>query len=254
MDEPTLKTLIHNLEAQRGHLDSWLHSWTALVAAGVLLEIIFLIRDHWERRKAWKLGITKPEKPPLMWLFVEIGVTALIAGGLAGELGVSVKAERLETKIRESNARLILLLEQKLTGVEKRQYGRTIDKAKFIHALEGKPKRTVELRYVSDFDAYMFSGYILEYLGHGARGDGAGWDVSAPAVAAPNKNGEPYQTGITIVAKAVSSDLKPEDKDAMEALEVAFLRSSGPPTFFVSPRQDPTLPDGTFRLIVGQKQ
>jgi hypothetical protein len=113
MDESALKASISSLEASRGSLDFWLNASSLVVVIGVVLEIVFVIREYKEDSQDWRRGfVHPPERPSRRWLVMELIGVALVSLGVAGEFFIDVKAGTLETQIRKANNELILLLEQ----------------------------------------------------------------------------------------------------------------------------------------------
>ena len=119
MDESTLKALINSLEASRGSLDFWLNLSSALVVVGVVLEIVFVIREYNEELHDWRRGIIwPPGRPSRRWLVIELIGVLFVSLGVAGEFFIDVKAGALETQLRKANGDLVLLLEQKASDAE----------------------------------------------------------------------------------------------------------------------------------------
>jgi hypothetical protein len=119
MDESALKALIDALQASRDSLDLWLNLSSALVVIGVMLEIVFVVREYREELQDWRRGIVRPPgRPSRRWLVTELIGVALVSVGVAGEFFIDVKAGALETQIRKANEDLVLLLEQKANDAE----------------------------------------------------------------------------------------------------------------------------------------
>ena len=111
MDESALKALISSLEASRGSLDFWLNASSLLVVIGVILEIVFVVREYGDDLRDWRRGfVHPPERPSRRWLVMELMGVALVSLGVAGEFFIDVKAGALETQIREANDRRASLL------------------------------------------------------------------------------------------------------------------------------------------------
>ena len=120
MDESALKSLIHTLEASKGSFDVWLNAFSAMVALGVVVEIVFVVREYLDHLHDWRRGIVRPpDRPSRFWLAMELAGVALVSVGVAGEFWVDVQAGALETRIRKANGDLVLLVEQKANGAEK---------------------------------------------------------------------------------------------------------------------------------------
>jgi hypothetical protein len=111
MDESALRTLIANLEASRSSNHWWLEFCTALVAIGVLFEVIFVIWEYVDELHDFRRGIVHPPERPNMLLFA-LGLlgAGLVAIGVAGEFRFEAKIESTETSIRKANDDLFLLL------------------------------------------------------------------------------------------------------------------------------------------------
>lgn len=119
MDEASLKSLIGSLESQRDALGFWLNLFSGMVAAGVIAEIAFVIREYWDNLHNWRRGIVRvPDRPSRLWFVFEVLGVALVSIGVAGEFLVDVKAGSLETQIRKSNGDLILFLEREVNDAE----------------------------------------------------------------------------------------------------------------------------------------
>jgi hypothetical protein len=114
MGESALKAMIDSLESSRDSFESWLNLFSALVAIGVVLEIVFVIREYREQLHDWGRGfIHPPDRPSRMWFMIELFGVALVSIGVAGEFWVDVKVGALETQIRRANGDLISLVEGK---------------------------------------------------------------------------------------------------------------------------------------------
>jgi hypothetical protein len=111
MDELALRTLVTNLEASRSSDHWWLEVCTALVAVGVLFEVIFVIWEYVDELHDFRRGIVHPPERPNIILFA-LGLlgAALVAIGVAGEFRFEAKIESTETRIRKANDDLFLLL------------------------------------------------------------------------------------------------------------------------------------------------
>jgi hypothetical protein len=111
MDELALRTLIANLEASRSLNHWWLEFCTAMVAMGVLFEVIFVIWEYVDELHDFKRGVVHPPERPNILLFA-LGLlgACLVAIGVAGEFRFEAKIESTETYIRKANEDLFLLL------------------------------------------------------------------------------------------------------------------------------------------------
>jgi hypothetical protein len=111
MDESALRTLIANLEAYRSSGHWWLEFCTALVAIGVLFEVIFVIWEYVDELHDFRRGVVHPPERPNILLFA-LGLlgAGLVAIGVAGEIRFESRIESTETCIRKANESLFLLL------------------------------------------------------------------------------------------------------------------------------------------------
>jgi hypothetical protein len=111
MDELALRTLVTNLQASRSSDHWWLEVCTALVAVGVLFEVIFVIWEYVDELHDFRRGIVHPPERPNIILFA-LGLfgAGLVAIGVAGEFRFEAKIESTETRIRKANDDLFLLL------------------------------------------------------------------------------------------------------------------------------------------------
>jgi hypothetical protein len=219
MDKSSLEALI-----------KWLEVWSAIfgviVLIGVAGESFFGIRLLWNN---WKLQRSQ-----------------------------AAESEALRAEIARLNndtvqAKLALKQLEAKTGQ------RFLNPQKFKEALEGKPKGTVELLFKrDDSEAYMFAVQIWKNL------DEAGWNVNKP-IPIPSGGGDPYfskdvpldirygvagSLGWTIKANRLPGAYT--ENSAIAALRNALTRGveiSGTWTM----EGDPTLPDGHFIVVVGQK-
>jgi hypothetical protein len=107
-----LRSSIKHLESCSNSLEGWLHFFVALVVIGVVLEVGFVFWEYREKLKEFRRGtIRSPQKPNGWILFFELLGATLVAIGVAGELGVDIKAGRIQTDLRTKNGELIQLLE-----------------------------------------------------------------------------------------------------------------------------------------------
>jgi len=118
MDESALKTLVAHLESLRTPLDHWLSIWTWLVVAGIAFELVTVIREYCDDRRAWRraatqLTIPPPERPSRRWLLFDLVGVLIVVAGVAGELAVEARIAQNETALRNANGSLMLLLDQK---------------------------------------------------------------------------------------------------------------------------------------------
>jgi hypothetical protein len=170
--------------------------------------------------------------------------------------------EKQETaQAQKESAEAQLALRKYIDDVSKRRGPRVLDIKKFVAALNGKPKATVEILFApNDEEAYEFALEIARWLGPGVKGDGAGWNVKEPQPI-PATGGlshiSPYAppairfgaiNGLTIAANKLW-DIR--DKDSpLGALMTAFMDSE----FIPSGERISAFPDNLLIIIVGQKR
>lgn len=161
----------------------------------------------------------------------------------------------------------LAVLQQNVAAVSERQSARIIDPVKFAKAMQGKPKKTAELLYnPNDPEAYFFAEQIRDCLGYGFKGSGAGWDVSEPRPIPPTGGNERFPNappqvrygtlagaGITFVFRDKKA-MKDDDRSALQGLEFAITGSSSRrlPVAFAE-REDSTLPEATFIVVIGHE-
>src|SRR5207248_1820348 len=120
----------------------------------------------------------------------------LVTIGVAGELGFTYKASRVETRLRENNHKIEELLNasaesasksaaranEYANGIARLSWPRQLDAEKFVTLLDGKPTARVKLLYnPNDSEAWSFARDIYWWLGNGVGAHrGAGWNVSVP--------------------------------------------------------------------------
>jgi hypothetical protein len=111
MDELALRTLVASLEASRSSDHWWLEFCTALVAIGVLFEVIFVLWEYVDELHDFRRGVVHtPEKPSMLLFAVGLLGAGLVAIGVAGEFRFEARIESKETHIRKANDELFLLL------------------------------------------------------------------------------------------------------------------------------------------------
>jgi hypothetical protein len=125
MDESALKALIGFLNKQIDALHGRDHFWTTCLIVGCAFEVIFICRGYLHERKEWHTARTRgfisfPEKPPIKWLLVEMLGVVLVLAGIGGELRVSIRAGRLETRVRDANGKLNALYNDKASAADER--------------------------------------------------------------------------------------------------------------------------------------
>jgi hypothetical protein len=194
------------------------------------------------------------------------GIFALIAGlcGLlliaSGNRKDELKAKQEEGARQQVEAREKEMRER-LDDNERRLGPRILDHTKFLESLKGKPRGKVEILYQPDnSEAYAFALQIRRWLGEGANGDGAGWNVSplkpipseggdsriAPDAPSALRHGAWFGLGVR-----ANKQWQPfESETALGALVTALSQASGAG---VVQHPDPKLPDDFFVIVVGQK-
>ncbi len=107
-----LRSSIKSLESSSKSLESLLYFFVALVVIGVVLEVWFVIWEYRIEFKEFQRGtIRSPQKPSIRKLCFELLGAALVAIGVAGELGVDIKSGAIQTRLRTKNGELIQILE-----------------------------------------------------------------------------------------------------------------------------------------------
>jgi hypothetical protein len=176
------------------------------------------------------------------------------------------REQQKTAKAQEDAAQAQLALRKYLDEVAKHQRGRLLDFKKFVAALKGKPKASVRLLYSpNDSEAYTFAGQILRWLGPGAEGDGAGWDVSSP-MPIPTEGGDTHPElanappamkygawyGLAILTSEPIAGHNPpwDDKTPMGVLRMALMENGFPP---ISHFGVTSVPKDTLVIVVGQK-
>jgi len=107
MNESALQSLLTELEASRSSLHSSLRFWEWVVVAGVVLELVIIVKEYWDARRAFRRGtIRSPEKPSTFLLIFGLLGAGMVALGIAKELSVDAKIEGIETQIRGANEQL----------------------------------------------------------------------------------------------------------------------------------------------------
>jgi hypothetical protein len=117
MDDSAFKAILDGLDANRIALDRWLEFWTWLVIIGVAFELVFVVWHHFDEICEWQKSrsravIFAPAKPSALKLVFEMFSVALVVIGVTGELRVERMLGGLETDIRVTNEKRVLLLQQ----------------------------------------------------------------------------------------------------------------------------------------------
>jgi hypothetical protein len=90
---------------------------------GCAFEVVTVAKEYWKDKGDWHEArlrgqISFPEKPPIKWLLFDMLGVILVIAGIGGELHVNVQAGRVETRLREANSQLVLLLGGKAKSAE----------------------------------------------------------------------------------------------------------------------------------------
>jgi hypothetical protein len=118
-DESAIRGALIKLSDEGSSLHFRFKVWTALVAIGVLLEIIFCIFEYLEERHELRASDLVPRTVPTLWLFVfAIFAASLVAIGVSGELDVENQIEKLESCVRAGNDALFLLLSREAQSAQ----------------------------------------------------------------------------------------------------------------------------------------
>jgi hypothetical protein len=112
MDVSTLKSTIEDLESHSDSLESWLLFWIVCGLLGVALEAIVVLKEHLRLGgdDKWKIGL------------VLVGIVLTFIG-VVGQLGVQVKAGRVNTDLRNANKAVIGLLEKETESIRRDTMG-----------------------------------------------------------------------------------------------------------------------------------
>jgi hypothetical protein len=112
-DASALQSAISALERDIAALDkssSWWEPWpfvfTFLVAVGVALEIVVVLRDRKEELEEWQICVLHPERPSSSKVWLEIASVVLVTVGILGELGVGIWISRINGQLRSKNSEL----------------------------------------------------------------------------------------------------------------------------------------------------
>jgi hypothetical protein len=124
MDASSLEREINRLEIRSDSLDAWLLFWIILVVVGLVVEVCVVVKEHWH----------KPEKRTIWTFLLELIGPLLITIGVAGELGIHIKAGHVETALRNANRNVFALL-NKEAGTARKEAG---DAIKAVNLKRGK--------------------------------------------------------------------------------------------------------------------
>lgn len=111
MEELALINKIAALEASRSSLDHWLTLSIFLVVIGLAVELIVIWLEHRHEILAFERGVS--ERPSILALVFALLGAGLVAIGVSGEFWIHVRSERLETEIRNFNASLLAIANNK---------------------------------------------------------------------------------------------------------------------------------------------
>src|SRR6266404_806894 len=109
-----LEIALSRLEESSGSLERCLIFWTAVIGIGVSLEILDIIWEYRDDRRAWlRASIRSPERPIISKFIIEIAGAVLVTIGIGGELFTNVKAIGVNTELRNKSRLLVGLVNQK---------------------------------------------------------------------------------------------------------------------------------------------
>lgn len=107
MDESSLRAQLARLEVSRTSLHSSFRRWEWIVVAGIVLELVVLVKEYWDGWRAYhRATIRLPEKPNTLLFGLGVLGVAMVAGGISKELGIDSQIEGVETQIRGVNEQL----------------------------------------------------------------------------------------------------------------------------------------------------
>lgn len=113
MDEPSLRAQLATLEASRSSLHSSFRHWEWIVVAGIVLELVVLVKEYCDGWRAYhRATIRLPEKPNTLLFALGVLGISMVAGGISKELGIDSQIERVETQIRGVNEQLFGIVSQ----------------------------------------------------------------------------------------------------------------------------------------------
>jgi hypothetical protein len=114
MDELNLLISLKILEMSMSSLDPLLTMCEELVVLGLFVEVVAVVRDwRHELCNFWRGAIRSPENPGFSKLFWGLLGTILIALGVAGEVSVHVKSEKIEVEMRNTSDILVAVIDGK---------------------------------------------------------------------------------------------------------------------------------------------
>jgi hypothetical protein len=121
MDASTLEREIRSLDIRSESLEGWLTFWIILVVIGLVIEVFVVLKDHLHISVA-------TDRRSLGELFLVLCGPLLITIGVAGELGIHVKAGKVNTDLRTANKKLVGLF-SKDAGDARREAGNANERA-----------------------------------------------------------------------------------------------------------------------------
>lgn len=111
MDESALRISLAILEMRRSSLSPLLELCTWLVVVGLLVDGFVIVSEYVEGLHDFRRGVIHPpERPSAFLLLLGLGGTFLIAGGVAGELFFQSKIGTIETEMRLTSDRIVVLV------------------------------------------------------------------------------------------------------------------------------------------------
>jgi hypothetical protein len=110
-DESALRSSLASLDKCNSSQHWWLGFWTFLVALGVALEVVFVVREYLDALHDFNRGVIHaPERPPTVLFLLGLLGASLVAVGVTGEVWKGSDIATVETCIRKANDALFLLL------------------------------------------------------------------------------------------------------------------------------------------------
>lgn len=118
MDESSLRAQLAALQALRSSLHSSFRFWEWIVVGGIVIELVVLVKEHWDGWSAYhRATIRLPEKPNTLLFGLGVLGVAMVAGGISKELGIDSRIEKVETQIRGVNEQLYGAVSQRVGNV-----------------------------------------------------------------------------------------------------------------------------------------
>jgi hypothetical protein len=97
---------IASLESKSSGLEPWLGWFTLVVAIGVALEVLVVVRDHKKEVDEWRVCELIPERTSLWKIAIEIASILLVIVGVMGEFGVGLKISSINGQLRAKGVEL----------------------------------------------------------------------------------------------------------------------------------------------------